>query len=205
MLRHSHSASRLHYSLVRVHVEYRDTITDLPGVAQKALGYPTPITASILPRTALDTSNDKTIIVSRVSLSNGNKSKLDINEKQLQYIFLVISAPTLGAIKVSVVCFYRRIFVVDKTNLKNLHNVMYLSVIAIVAIWTGGYMLSFIFACKGNFSAWWTSAIDLITKCVNTLELFFSFAVSDFIMDCIIIVLPIPMVCVRLFRTESSS
>jgi len=36
--------------------------------------------------------------------------------------------------------------------------------------------------------------ISVITKCVNTLELLFVFAVSDFISDCFIIVLPIPMV-----------
>ncbi|KAH4063448.1 hypothetical protein HBI37_002090 [Parastagonospora nodorum] len=146
------------------------------GVAQKALAYPTP-TAPLRIRTALDTSNEKTIIVSR-----------------LQYIFLVISAPALGAIKISVVCFYRRIFVVDKTNLRDFSNAMYIFVIALVSIWTGGFCLAFMFSCKGEFAAFWTSAISLITKCVNTLELFFAFAVSDFISDCFIIVLPIPMI-----------
>ncbi|EAT90901.2 hypothetical protein SNOG_01252 [Parastagonospora nodorum SN15] len=118
---------------------------------------------------------------------------LQQHSSSLQYIFLVISVPALGAIKISVVCFYRRIFVVDKTNLRDFSNAMYIFVIALVSIWTGGFCLAFMFSCKGEFAAFWTSAISLITKCVNTLELFFAFAVSDFISDCFIIVLPIPM------------
>jgi hypothetical protein len=40
------------------------------GVAQKALGYPTPVTAPLVPRTALDTSNDKIIVVARVCVAS---------------------------------------------------------------------------------------------------------------------------------------
>ncbi|KAH7089927.1 hypothetical protein FB567DRAFT_521873 [Paraphoma chrysanthemicola] len=153
------------------------SITLFIGVAQRALAYSTPTSTALLPRTALEMSNDKIIIVSRI-----------------QYIFLVISVPTLGFIKASVLFFYRRIFVVDKTNLRNVQNLLYISMLTIVGIWAMGFMFSFMFACKGNFVAWWTSAISLIENCVNTLELFFAFAVSDFIFDCVIIITPIPMI-----------
>ncbi|KAL5114215.1 hypothetical protein ACEQ8H_007917 [Pleosporales sp. CAS-2024a] len=145
------------------------------GVAQKALAYPTSVAAPPLDRpTALDTSNEKTMI--------------------LQYIFLVISVPTLGAIKISVVCFYRRIFVVDKSNLKDVTNAIYLCALAIIGLWTGGFCFALMFACKGHFTAWWTPAVDLLTKCVHTVELVFAFVVSDFLSDCIILILPIPMI-----------
>lgn len=118
------------------------------------------------------------------------------NTIQLQYIFLVISVPTLGAIKTSVLFFYRRIFVVDKSSLRSAQNAMYFDMIALVGIWTVGFTFAFTFVCKGHFSAWWTSAISLMTRCVNTLELFLAFAVSDFICDVIILIMPITMVIV---------
>jgi Na+/melibiose symporter-like transporter len=165
------------------------------GVTQEALGYPTPIVATIQARTALDVSNSKNTTASKVS--NVNRSRLRVlavNNPQLQYIFLVISVPTLGAIKASVLLFYRRIFVVDKSDMKSLNNLLYLCTLVIVCLWTTGFTFSFMFACKGNFTAWWTSAVSLITNCVNTLELLFAFGVSDFILDCIILLVPIPMV-----------
>jgi hypothetical protein len=108
---------------------------------------------------------------------------------QLQYIFLVISIPTLGLIKLSVLCLYRRIFVTDKRNARDLHNMLYIVLLSVTALWTLGYCFAFMFACKGHFTAWWKSAMSLITNCVDTLELLFSFAISDFLTDAIVILL----------------
>ncbi|ORY19056.1 hypothetical protein BCR34DRAFT_260972 [Clohesyomyces aquaticus] len=146
------------------------------GVAQHALGYPTPM-PPLAGRSDL-TATDKVIVITA----------------RLQYIFLTISVPTLGLIKLAVLTFYRRIFVVDKGNLRNGHNFVYIAMMCIVVVWAGGFCLSFMFACKGNFTAWWTSAMSLITNCVNTLELLFAFAVSDFITDAIVILLPLPKI-----------
>ncbi|OCL09075.1 hypothetical protein AOQ84DRAFT_376166 [Glonium stellatum] len=146
------------------------------GVAQHALAYPTPLT-SLQTRTTITDSNDKIIITAR-----------------LQYIFLVISVPTLGLIKMTFVFFYRRIFVVEKQNFSNLQNIVYTAMICTIFLWSGGFLFSFIFACKGHFTAWWASASSLITNCVNTLELLYAFAISDFITDSIIILLPLPMI-----------
>ncbi|CAI6339177.1 unnamed protein product [Periconia digitata] len=144
------------------------------GVGKKALAYPTPQLAS---RTPLAESNDRIITSSR-----------------LQYIFVVISVPTLGLINLSVLTFYRRIFVIDRSNLKDFRNAVYFGMMVAITLWTGGFFLSFMFACKGHFTAWWTSAISLITNCVNTLELVFAYAISDFITDVSIMLLPIPSV-----------
>lgn len=51
--------------------KYRETPAYSSGVAQKALGYPTPVTAPLVPRTALDTSNDKITIAARVRIASG--------------------------------------------------------------------------------------------------------------------------------------
>lgn len=131
----------------------------------------------MVPRSSLENSTEKIQIVAR-----------------LQYIFLVISIPALGAIKLSVLFFYRRIFVIEKSNLRNMHNIMYTVIIAIVAIWIAGFCFTFMFACKGDFDAWWHSALSLMTKCIDTLILLYAYAISDFISDVIIILIPIPSV-----------
>ena len=105
---------------------------------------------------------------------------------------MVISVPTLGAIKLRVVFFYRRIFVIDKRHLKDTLNIVYIGILTLVAVWTVSFCFAFMFSCKGHSSAWWTSASSLITNCVNTLELLFAFAISDFVTDIIVIVIPIP-------------
>jgi hypothetical protein len=102
-----------------------------------------------------------------------------------------MSVPTLGIIKLSVLSFYRRIFVIEKRNARNGHNLL----ACIISLWIGGFTLTFMFACKGHFSAWWTSAFSLMTKCIDTLELLFAFAVTDFVLDAAVILLPIPVVC----------
>lgn len=152
------------------------SVTLFVGVAQKALAYPTPL-IPLGKRTEVTLSNDKIIIVAR-----------------LQYIFLVMSVPTLGAIKLSVLAFYRRIFVIEKRNPHNMLNILYIAFIVVIALWIGGYTFAFMFACKVNFSAWWTSAISLITNCVDTLNLLYSYAITDFITDALIILLPIPKI-----------
>jgi hypothetical protein len=74
--------------------------------------------------------------------------------------------------------------------------------IVVVSLWTASLCFSFMFACKGNFSAWWLSASSLIANCINTLQLLFAFAVSDFVTDVIVLTLPIPSVCPMTTRTE---
>ncbi|KAF2009397.1 hypothetical protein BU24DRAFT_473538 [Aaosphaeria arxii CBS 175.79] len=66
-----------------------------------------------------------------------------------------------------------------------------LDVVLIHVLWTAAYLLAFIFACRGNFKAWWGGYISLITNCVNMFELLYGFAISDFVTDFIILVLPI--------------
>ncbi|OCL14661.1 hypothetical protein AOQ84DRAFT_15099 [Glonium stellatum] len=146
----------------------------ITGVAQHALAYPTPVVQA---RSSLSETNDKIIISAR-----------------LQYVFIVMSVPTLGFIKLSFLCFYRRIFIVDKSDIKDVFNVAVTTMICVISLWTGGFFFAFTFACKGHFTAWWTSAISLIENCVNTLNLLYSMAISDFICDVLIVLLPIPRI-----------
>ena len=103
----------------------------------------------------------------------------------------------LGCVKLSVLCFYWRIFCTGTTNL---YKIVIFLMMGIVAAWTISFFFGFLFACKGNFSAWWGSFENLVAQCVQTYNMELGLAVSDVITDGIIILLPIPMVSYGLFE-----
>jgi hypothetical protein len=96
-------------------------------------------------------------------------------------------------VKLSVLFFYRRIFVVDK-DLRNVRNLLFLTMITIVALWATGYTITLIFMCKGRFEILWSDLIAMMDYCMNILKVGYSYAVSDFILDALIIMLPLPFV-----------
>lgn len=65
--------------------------------------------------------------------------------------------------------------------------------------------LCFAFACKGDWSAWWGSVLDLSTKCVETLKLELALVTTDFIVDVLIVIVPIPKVMNQLSSLRYSS
>ena len=66
--------------------------------------------------------------------------------------------------------------------------------IFIVSAWSLSFFLSFLLACRGDFSAWWSSVVTFVSHCVNTEVLLLALAISDFLTDVIIVGLPLPMV-----------
>ncbi|KAF2475362.1 uncharacterized protein BDR25DRAFT_310754 [Lindgomyces ingoldianus] len=150
----------------------------LYGLATKTLGYPTPVASELQTRSALDASN-WTIETSR----------------KLEYSFLCIVAPLLGAIKLSVLFFYRRLFVVDK-HYKNSRNIITVAMITIIALWATGSCFVFMFMCGVHFEAIYSSVDDVATEgmCINGLDVGYAFAIGDFVTDAITILIPIPFV-----------
>ena len=102
-----------------------------------------------------------------------------------------MSIPALGLVKLSFLLFYRRIFCVDK---KGVTGIVTMTMIVITVAWTISYFFAHLFACKTDFSAWWGSVISLTTRCVKTYDLLYSLAITDFVFDAIIILIPIPLV-----------
>lgn len=103
----------------------------------------------------------------------------------------LMQTPALVCVKLSFLYFYRRIFCTGHTKLFN-------AIITLMVILTIGWGISFFFAilfeCHGHFSAWWNNIHDLETFCKTSLEIENGWAISDFITDIIIIVLPMPVV-----------
>ena len=100
----------------------------------------------------------------------------------------------LGAVKLSFLFFYRRIFVIQKSSIFAITTA---AMIIVVSMWTVVFFFGHLFACGINFSAWWGRHFE--TECVS-LDFELSFALSDFLMDVSIMAMPIPMVSPYLLR-----
>ncbi|KAF2120407.1 hypothetical protein BDV96DRAFT_595941 [Lophiotrema nucula] len=107
---------------------------------------------------------------------------------------LIIFAATNGFIKLSVLFFYRRIFVVDKA-LSSARNLLFCTMIILIAMWSVVYTFTFTFMCGTRFDVLvGESEDDPAIYCVDTLKVGYSYAISDFISDAIIILIPIPFI-----------
>jgi len=103
-------------------------------------------------------------------------------------------ATTLTLIKLSFLLFYKRVLVYDKTNWKDPRNLTINILISIIIIWGLGFVLIMLAGCRNHFSAHYTTLEGNMGKCINTFKYLYAFAISDFITDCLIILLPIPLV-----------
>lgn len=75
-----------------------------------------------------------------------------------------------------------------------LFNVFSISVIVITIAWAIAFDFALLFICKGHFVAWWQSIKELDKYCRTELEWKLGYAISDFIMDLIILAMPMPLV-----------
>jgi hypothetical protein len=115
---------------------------------------------------------------------------------RLQIFFIVSSmfAVSLALSKASILCFYRRIFC-PLTKWYDFATLTISFMLVIVVMFGVGITFATIFACGTHVSYWWSSAgAELKDHCVNTQMLEYAQSVSDFIIDAIIILIPIPLV-----------
>lgn len=118
---------------------------------------------------------------------------------------MIIFAVTNGLIKLSVLSFYHRIFVVDKP-LSNARTLLFTSMIILVVIWSVAYAFTFIFMCGTRFDVLvGESEDDPAIYCVNILRVGYSYAIPDLISDMIIILIPIPFVSVKKGKAASAT
>ena len=93
-----------------------------------------------------------------------------------------------GAIKLSVILFYRRIFrgtVFDMCSK---------AMMAIITIWTLSFFFSFLFECGTHFGRNWSTLKVLLAECAPQHEYQQAMSVSDVLTDVMILVMPIPFV-----------
>ena len=102
-----------------------------------------------------------------------------------------MQVPALAFVKLSIVFFYRRIF---NTGSTSWHHWVTFSTAAATAAWGVSYFFAFLFICGATPQNYWVSAVNEKSYCVATQKLHLSFSISDMILDCIIILLALPMV-----------
>ena len=97
----------------------------------------------------------------------------------------------LGLIKASFIMFYRRIFYVGHRNwFSTFTSIM----LGLISVWSIAFCLCFILYCGSHVSVIWGKVIDIITYCPHSFDFQQGFAISDFIMDIMVILTPVPAV-----------
>ncbi|KAF2660948.1 hypothetical protein K491DRAFT_774271 [Lophiostoma macrostomum CBS 122681] len=111
--------------------------------------------------------------------------------KKVQYAIQIMQILGLGFIKASVVLFYRRTFYVGVRDW--FWWVTLLLLISNIG-WTIVFTFLFVFYCGLDLWAAWNTVANLAKYCPNGGPYQNGLAISDFIMDVVIIILPIPKV-----------
>lgn len=107
---------------------------------------------------------------------------------QGNYTIQILSIFTIGFAKLSILFFYRRIFVVSR--LRTVLN----AYIWVVIAWVLAFGLSTIFECHPISAAWTELESDKYFKCINLIKYFNALSISDALTDLIIMILPIPVI-----------
>lgn len=107
------------------------------------------------------------------------------------WILQLVQVPALACVKLSFVYFYRRIFCTGiHTTFRNITT----AAIVLITVWAVAFEFTFLFICKGHFTAWWTSIKELEKYCHPELDMEVGFASTDVITDFIVSLMPLPLV-----------
>jgi hypothetical protein len=119
----------------------------------------------------------------------------DVNQDvQLEFAESISLGIAGGFIKLSIVAFYRRIFV---THRGNLIDIVTRVTALIILLWTATFVLLDVFACGKHFWAAWSSLTAQLQYCPVAIPRKYGFAISDLILDDFIFLLPLPFVSVN--------
>ena len=102
-----------------------------------------------------------------------------------------------GLIKLSIITFYRRLFVVNRGTI---FDIMTKVGEVIVILWTMAFILMLIFSCRTDFWANWGSVLIQLQHCPITFTCAYGMAISDLILDIIVILMPLPRVRISLYN-----
>ena len=109
---------------------------------------------------------------------------------KLEWVFLRLMILEYGFIKLSVIFFYRRIFVTKRWSVFDI--ITKISTVIIV-MWTTGFFLANVFGCGTRF-AWGWGPLQDEDNCVDGLVELEALMITDFITDLFVIFLPFPIV-----------
>jgi flagellar biosynthesis protein FlhB len=135
-------------------------------------------------RTTTDFDNIKVSAVMHVHFSSHVT-----HDNQYMQTVLIISILALGLIKLSVVFLYQRIFSISRS-----FNIYSIILLILIVIWTIAFVFAFIFQCGMHPESAWTSVSMIFKYCYDTSGATAALALSNLIMDLMIIAAPMPIV-----------
>ena len=109
----------------------------------------------------------------------------------MKFAFNLLQVIILGTIKLSVIFFYRRIF---RGRTFDYYSI---GMIAVVIVWSIAFFFSVLFECRTHFEYLWSTLLNLVTHCSDEEKFFKAYAISDVVIDGLILAMPIPMVCLH--------
>ena len=99
--------------------------------------------------------------------------------------------PAYGFIKLSIILFYRRIFVVSKNSKLSW---AFQGLVGLTVVWTLAFFFLFLFGCREKIYLHWAPLEEVNNQCGNPLTAESALVISDLIMDLMIFCLPLPIV-----------
>lgn len=117
-----------------------------------------------------------------------NQSWLSANPKKVVWVVMFLQPLALGFIKLSVLFFYRRLF------MGTVFNILSWILIGIVAAWMTAFSLGLFFDCGTNFAANWGSLATISEECGFGFMPTIIYTILDACLDLAILVFPIPWV-----------
>jgi hypothetical protein len=145
--------------------------TILVGVGTESLGFPTP----------------KVEGTSQLAASSRQQT---ITRKGF-FIITLISTPALALIKLSCVLFYDRLF--GKGSGRAVNTALH-ALKGLIVVWGCGFFFGWLFGCGTHFDYYWTSQENQLKCPADLAKINLSLAISNFLIDCIIMLFPIPLV-----------
>ncbi|CAI6331414.1 unnamed protein product [Periconia digitata] len=110
------------------------------------------------------------------------------------YVSVTLAPAALSLIKLSCLCLYRRIFVVDKHNLLDRRNLLFAFTITVISLWGLGLTLSYLFVCKLSWHLVWAPPWEALDQCMDFMKLGHFFMYSDFLTDLLVLMIPVPFI-----------
>jgi len=119
---------------------------------------------------------------------------------KLEFALQLLTVVCYGFIKLSILAFYRQVFVVNK---RSAFDKIVIGFAWVVFLWTITFILIIIFPCGSHVDNNWGTASQQIAHCLvigyTSLD---GLAASDFILDLVLICLPLPMIWQLHMRTS---
>ena len=107
---------------------------------------------------------------------------------QCQYTIQLISTLNLGVVKISILLFYRRLFIIRPFKIAS--GVL----MAVVASWAIAFTIATVAQCQPLAYFWEYFELEYPGHCIQVRLMYQALAYSDLLLDVLVLVLPIPMV-----------